>query len=66
MERLLKELKPVKERINAAEKKLSDFAEILKAQSDISQTDLEIQQIESEQAITDLEIEIAELQGGEN
>lgn len=47
--------------MNRDEKILSDFSEILKRQSDIQQTDIEIQQIESEQAITDLEIEIAEM-----
>lgn len=58
---VLRQIKEVKDRMNRDEKILSDFSEVLKRQSDIQQTDLEIQQIESEQAITDLEIEIAEL-----
>lgn len=58
---LLNEIVALKERLNSAERKLSDFADMLKAQVEISQTDMEIAQIESERAITDLEIEIAEL-----
>lgn len=55
------ELVPIKERLNDAEKKLSDFAELLRKLTDISITDLDIAQAESEQSITALEIEVEEL-----
>lgn len=58
---VFEELRPIKERLNDAEKKLSDFAELLKSATDIDLTDLDIAQAESEQSITDLEIEVEEL-----
>lgn len=63
---VLSEVVPLKERLNEAEKKLSDFSDMLKAMTDVDVTDLEIAQAESEQAITDIEIELAELDNNNN
>ncbi len=63
-ESCMKEIITLKDRLNEAERKLSGFSEVLKAQNDINQTEIEIQQIEAERAITELEIEVEELKNG--
>ena len=60
---LSRELKTLSQRIFEAEKKISDFSEILKQQSEIEITDLMLDNIEAQQTISDLEIDVMELKG---
>lgn len=63
-ETCMSEIVALKERLNSAERMLSDFSKILKASSDVEQTDMEIRQIKAERSITDLEIAVEELKNG--
>lgn len=57
---IIKELKTLSQRIFNAEKKLSDFSDMLKKQAEIEISDLQIDNIEAQQSISELEIEIIE------
>lgn len=60
---MIKELKTLSQRIFNAEKKLSDFSDMLKKSAEIEISDLVLDNMEAQQTISDLELDVIELKG---